>query len=235
MIWVFRVSIFYIFTTFITIFFAVSGLLFLLTPFKIKYWYITKWSHIVILLAKIFCGLKYVVEGKENLPQAPFLAIANHQSMWETIFMQILLPQQSWILKKELLNIPFFGWGLRMLDPIAIDRKKISEIKYILTAAHDKFAKGLCILIYPEGTRCAPNQLGVFKRTAAAIAIFNKIPIIPIAHNAGIFWPKGFWIKQPGTITVVINKPIMPLIDDNPTTLTNNIKDCIERSIQSIQ
>jgi 1-acyl-sn-glycerol-3-phosphate acyltransferase len=210
--WHLRRVIFYVLLSLLTVFFALTGLFTILVPFKWRYWYITRWSFITIWLAKIICQLKYKVTGMENFPtKQAFIVLSNHQSAWETIFMQVLLPPQSWVLKKELLFIPFFGWGLALLKPIAINRKDFFSAKSILRQGLQKLHAGMCVLIFPEGTRVAPGLHAKFKKTGAELAIQAQVPIIPIAHNAGRFWPRGPWITKPGTIEVVIGKAIMPI------------------------
>jgi len=210
-LWQLRRIIFYTLLGIITVFFALSGLFTVLLPFLWRYWYITRWSYCTIWLAKNICGLKYKITGIENFPQnKAFIVLSNHQSAWETIFMQILLPPQSWVLKKELLFIPFFGWGLALLKPIAINRKDFFSAKSILKQGVNKLQQGMCVLIFPEGTRALPGANLKFKKTGAELAIQAQAPIIPIAHNAGRFWPRGPWINKPGTIEVIIGAPIMP-------------------------
>ena len=131
--------------------------------------------------------------------------------MWETVFMQVLLPTQPWILKKSLLNIPFFGLGLRLLEPIAIDREdKQNTVKQLNTQVAERLSQGRWVVLFPEGTRVAPNTHHRFSKSGANLCKATGYPIIPIAHNAGLFWPRGFWIKKSGTIQVVIGPAITP-------------------------
>lgn len=215
LIWKLRLVVFYIGVIPATIIIATCG--WLCAPFPAIWCYriITSWSHFFIWWAKIICGLKYKVVGKENLPKVPYVVLCNHQSMWETIFMQVLLPPQSWVLKKELLWIPFFGWGLALIRPIAVSRNKLSDIKVILSKGTARLNEGRCVVFYPEGTRIEPGMKRRYSRTGAALALAANVPIVPIAHNAGNFWPRGPWIKKPGTITVNIGEPIWA--DAQPT------------------
>lgn len=206
--WRIRVLTFYLGIAPVTMLFAVLGGLALPLPALWSYWLITRWSHIFIWWAKTACGLKYQVSGKENLPSTPCVVLANHQSYWETIFMQVLLPPQSWVLKQELLRIPFFGWGLAILKPIAINRHNKFAVKTIIAQGKQRLAAGRWVLVYPEGTRVAFGEKKDFSRTGAALAVAAQVPVLPIAHNAGKFWPKGAWIKQPGTVVIEIGKLI---------------------------
>jgi 1-acyl-sn-glycerol-3-phosphate acyltransferase len=223
--WNLRRSAFYILLSCITVFFALTGLVGVILPFKWRYWYITRWSHGTIWLAKVICGLKYEVSGMENLPKRSFVILSNHQSMWETIFMQVVLPPQSWVLKKELLFIPFFGWGLALLKPIAINRKDFYSVKSIIRQGVAKLNAGICVLIFPEGTRAQPNTLLKFKKTGAQLAIDAQAPIVPIAHNAGRYWPRGPWITSPGTIKVIIGQALAPNL--KAAELTDLVKEFI--------
>lgn len=194
----------------ITILFTILGLLFFFLPYQQRYYLITRWSHFFIFWAKVIGGLNYSVEGIKNLPTQTAIVFSNHQSMWETIFMQLLLPNQTWILKKQLLNIPVFGWGLRLLNPIAIDRKSTSSIKQLLTEGEKRLKSNVWVVIFPEGTRVAPGVKHRYSRSGAMLAEATGSQVVPIAHNAGLFWPRGFWIKKTGTIQVAIAPPIDP-------------------------
>lgn len=193
-----------------TLLFAVLGTACFFLPYRVRYYCITRWSHFFIFWAKITCHLHYSVQGMHNIPKQNAIVFSNHQSMWETIFMQTLFPQQTWVLKKELLYIPIFGWGLALLDPIAINRKKFDSIKSLIQQGRKKLALGRWVIIFPEGTRVAPNVTHRYSRSGAALAEATGYPVLPIAHNAGIFWPRGYFIKQPGTITVCIGPVIHP-------------------------
>jgi 1-acyl-sn-glycerol-3-phosphate acyltransferase len=208
LMWKVRLCLFYIGIIPATMLIATLGWICAPLPAIWCYKIITSWSHFFIWWSKIICGLKYNVIGKENLPAAPFVVLCNHQSMWETIFMQVLLPPQSWVLKRELLWVPFFGWGLALIKPIAVSRNKLSDIKVILNKGVQRITEGRCVVFYPEGTRMQPGLQRRYSRTGAALAIAAKVPVVPIAHNAGNFWPKGPWIKHPGLITVSIGNAI---------------------------
>lgn len=199
-----------------TLLFAILGMLCFLLPYKTRYYCITRWSHFFIFWAKITCGLRYTIKGIEHIPQNNAIILSNHQSMWETIFMQVLFPEQTWVLKKELLSIPMFGWGLALLEPIAIQRKHFNSVKALIQQGSDKLKQGRWIIIFPEGTRVAPHTQHRYSKSGAALSEATQYPILPIAHNAGLFWPRGFFIKKSGTINIVIG----PLIDPKGKTPT---------------
>lgn len=228
--WKLRILSFYAILIPLTVIFCFISLLTVFLKDKQRYWLITRWSHCFIFWLKTTCGIKYTVNGKENLPKDPCVVLANHQSAWETIFMQVLLPPQSWILKKELLKIPFFGWGLAMLKPIAIDRNDKFSVKKIISTGKSLLTNGRWILIFPEGTRVAPGKNKKFSRTAAALAVAAQVPILPVAHNAGTLWPKGFFPKKPGNITVNIGNSIGTFGKD-PNTLTIQAEQWIKSNI----
>lgn len=186
------------------------GLLFFYLPYRFRYPLITSWSHFFIFWAKVTCGLRYQVEGLNHIPKENTIVVSNHQSTWETIFFQVLLPPQCWVLKKELLYIPFFGWGLALLEPIAIRRDQLNSIKTLLKEGIKRLRAGRWIVVFPEGTRVAIGDTQRFSRTAAALAHASKKSILPIAHNAGKFWPRGIMIQKPGVIKVAIGPVIEP-------------------------
>jgi len=194
----------------LTIFFSIISLSVLVLPATPRYKIIICWSQLTLSWLKITCGLKWVVSGAENITPQPSIILCKHQSDWETIAMQMIFPKQTQVLKKELLWIPFFGWGLACLSPIAINRKLGSEsIKKILEIGQKKLKTGWWVLLFPEGTRTLVGKTGKFTQTGAALALAADCPIIPVAHNAGVFWKKNSLKKYPGTIDVVIGAPIL--------------------------
>lgn len=193
-----------------TIVIASIGLLFFFVPFKLQYWWITRWSHFIVWWAKIICGIHYNIIGMENLPAGNAIILSKHQSAWETIFYQTVLPPQCWVLKRELLMIPFFGWALALLEPIAINRKNKAAIKQLQQVGTKRLQQGRWVVIFPEGTRVAPGETHSYSRSGASLSAASGYPIVPIAHNAGEFWPKNSFIKRPGTITVQIGPALYP-------------------------
>jgi 1-acyl-sn-glycerol-3-phosphate acyltransferase len=191
-----------------TIVFAGFSMLSWLMPRRWRYACITLWSRFFIAWAQYTLQLRYQVSHLERLPRTACVVVLNHQSMWETIFMQCLLPQQTWILKRELLWIPFFGWGLAALQPIAINRQQKHAATQVVQQGIRALQQQLYVVCYPEGTRAPAGVVLPFKRTAAALAIAAGVPVVPIAHNAGTFWPRGWWIYGAGTIRVLVGPPI---------------------------
>ena len=168
------------------------------------------WADFLCWWLRICCRIDFVVRGTEHLPDQPSVILSNHQSAWETIAFQKIFPPQSYLLKRELKWIPFFGWGLAANEPIAIDRsKKTQALQQLITQGINRLQRGRWIIIFPEGTRMPIGQPGCFQAGGAFIASKAQAPIVPVAHNAGAFWSKkgAFW-KKPGTIEVVIGPDI---------------------------
>lgn len=172
---------------------------------------VVTWCRFAVWLAKVLLGIRYQVSGQEHIPQTPCVILAKHQSTWETFFLSALFEPLSQVLKRELLRIPFFGWALALIKPIAIDRNNPkAALKQLAKQGHERLQQGLWVLVFPEGTRLPPGQMGKFSRGGASLAVNAGLPVLPIALNAGEFWPKSGWKKYPGTIQVVIGPPIHP-------------------------
>ena len=169
------------------------------------------WAHIMLFLLRLICGIRYRVIGIEHIPAAPSIILSKHQSAWETLALQQIFPAQVWVLKKELLRVPFFGWGLALTSPIAIDRSsRKAALKQIVEQGKDRLKQGFWIVIFPEGTRIAPGKKGKYGIGGAWLATHTGAPVVPVAHNAGEFWGRNSFLKLPGTITVSIGEPIDP-------------------------
>lgn len=168
------------------------------------------WAGFIRGWLKLCCRIDYKVETQAPLPDEPSVVLANHQSAWETILFQKIFPAQSYLLKKELLWIPFFGWGLAANEPIAIDRsQKTKALKQLIAEGKERLKRGRWIIVFPEGTRMPVGQPGEFQAGGAYIACKAGAPVVPVAHNAGAFWSKGnAFSKKPGTVTVIIGKAI---------------------------
>ncbi len=169
---------------------------------------ISGWARSMLWWLKVTCNIRYEITGLEHIPHSPTIILSKHQSAWETFAFQAIFPTQVYVLKRELLWIPIFGWGLAMSSPIAINRAAGREaLKQLVEKGKDRLAKGLWVVIFPEGTRIAPKKRGKYHIGGAWLATHTQTPVLPVAHNAGDFWPKGF-IKTPGVIQIHIGKPI---------------------------
>lgn len=160
------------------------------------------------VIAPSVLGLRYRVCHAQYIPQTPAVYLMKHQSAWETIASVCFLPLHTWVLKHELLWVPLFGWGLRLVDPVAIIRADPTKaMKAIAKQGQERLNAGISIVIFPEGTRRAVHQMGEFKIGGAFLAKQCRALVVPVAHNAGHFWARRRFLKKPGTITVVIGKP----------------------------
>ncbi|HLV18094.1 MAG TPA: lysophospholipid acyltransferase family protein [Pseudomonas sp.] len=183
-----------------------------LLPFHLRYRVIVQpWCRMAVGLASVVAGVRYQVQGLENIPKQPCVILAKHQSTWETFYLSGLFGPLSQVLKRELLLVPFFGWVLALMRPIAIDRSNPKRALKQLASKGDKHLRdGNWVLVFPEGTRVPVGRMGKFSRGGAALAVNANLPVLPIAHNAGRFWPKEGWAKYPGTIQVIIGPAMYP-------------------------
>jgi 1-acyl-sn-glycerol-3-phosphate acyltransferase len=178
-------------------------------PRLVRYRVICGWSHVMIWLARKVLGIDYRVVGRENLPRSPAVILSKHQSAWETLAFQVIFPPQVLVLKRELLWIPFFGWGLALASPIAIDRSSGAHaLRRMAELGRERLAQGFWIAIFPEGTRVPPGKKGKYHAGGAWLAVHCGALVVPVAHNAGLLWPRKAFLKHPGTVTVEIGAPI---------------------------
>ena len=189
--------------------YAVIALTTFLLPRMARYRIISGWSRLVILLSKVILNIQWRVEGRENLPSRPAVILSKHQSAWETLAFQAIFPPQVHVLKRELLWIPFFGWGLALMSPIAIDRSRgVAALRSIARRGRERLEQGFWVVVFPEGTRVAPGERRSYQLGGAWLAAASGAPIVPVAHNAGLVWPRNAFLKRPGTVTVRIGPPI---------------------------
>ncbi len=189
--------------------FAPLILLLLPLPFPLRYRFTRQWARFGLWWLKTTCRLHYRVEGREHIPDRPTIVMSKHQSAWETLALQMLFAPQVWVLKRELLWVPFFGWGLAALRPIAIDRKSGRRaIEQVVELGRQRLDDGCWVVIFPEGTRVPAGRKRRYRMGGAALAAQTGYPVLPVAHNAGEFWPRRGFIKRPGTIQLVIGPPI---------------------------
>ncbi|MEO5376930.1 MAG: 1-acyl-sn-glycerol-3-phosphate acyltransferase [Magnetococcus sp. DMHC-6] len=167
------------------------------------------WAGYNRRILAIFCGLRDYIEGLEQLPPPPFILFSKHQSAWETITFHHIFPRFVLVLKHSLLYIPFFGWALLATGQIAINRSKgMDALRKMRQQGITHFKQGTSLVIFPEGTRMAPGQIGHYNGGGIALALEAEVPIVPVAHNAGLFWPRRTFFKKPGLIHVKIGAPI---------------------------
>ena len=178
-------------------------------PRLTRYWIISGWSRLVVLLARAILGIEWQVEGRENLPARPSVILSKHQSAWETMAFQLIFPPQVLVLKRELLWIPFFGWGLALMSPIAIDRSRgLAALRAMARRGRERLEQGFWVVVFPEGTRVAPGATREYHPGGAWLACASGATVVPVAHNAGLLWPRNAFLKRPGMVTVRIGPPI---------------------------
>ena len=203
-------SVFFIYTLTSMIIFSLVVILSLAFPFSVRYQLGQWWVNSILFMAKLCCGIKHEIEGLEHLPKnQAAVVLSKHQSAWETMALRQFLPQQVSLLKQSLLWIPFGGWALATLKPIAINREnQRTALKILLDQGGKALSAGFWVIIFPEGTRAAPKEHKKFGVGGAMLAHKNACPIIPLAHNAGSVWPRYSFLKYPGIIKVKIGPAI---------------------------
>jgi 1-acyl-sn-glycerol-3-phosphate acyltransferase len=213
-----------------------AGLLFLTLPLpgNDPYRWAVAWAGVVMRALRTLCGLDYRVSGREHLPNSSTVVLMKHSSTWETIAQILIFPRQSWVLKQELLRIPVFGWALRKLEPIAIDRKSgATAVQQVLSQGQSRLAEGSCVMIFPEGTRMPVGQTRRYGLSGALLASAAGKPIVPVAHNAGFFWPRRGMLKRAGTVRVVIGAPITTA-GREPREINDEVQRWIEAQVAQL-
>jgi len=214
--------------------YAIVALLTFPLPRMARYRIISGWSRLMVLLARVVVGIRWRVEGREHLPSRPSVILSKHQSAWETMAFQLIFPPQVHVLKRELLWIPFFGWGLALMSPIAIDRSRgVAALRAIARRGRERLAQGFWVVVFPEGTRVAPGSARAYHPGGAWLACASGAPVVPVAHNAGLFWPRNAFLKRPGTVTVRIGPPIEPANRD-PQTVNELARTWIEEQQKAL-
>ena len=204
-------------------------------PYNKRYFVTSRWNVFMIWCAKWICGINYQFKGYENFPDSPAVILSKHQSAWETIFLLANLPRPLvFVFKKEILYIPFFGWGIALLRMIPIDRKQgKNAFKSVVAHGKRRLNDGQWIIMFPEGTRIPVGQQGKYKSGGTRLAVETGAVVVPIALNSGECWPKNSFIKRPGTITVSVGKPISPE-GKTPDELMEQVEQWIESEMRVI-
>jgi 1-acyl-sn-glycerol-3-phosphate acyltransferase len=201
--------------------YAILALCTCVLPRLVRYRIIAGWSRLVIYLAKGVLGIDWRIEGAEHLPSRPAVILSKHQSAWETMAFQIFFPPQVHVLKRELLWIPFFGWGLALMSPIAIDRSRgVAALRAMARKGRERLEQGFWVVVFPEGTRVAPGERRRYQPGGAWLAAATGAPVVPVAHNAGLCWPRNAFLQRPGMVTVRIGPAIDPAGRDAETINT---------------
>jgi 1-acyl-sn-glycerol-3-phosphate acyltransferase len=226
-----------VFTGILFVSVAVYGILALLLRlfgYRAMYIAVRLWSRAMLALLRWLCGLDYSVEGLERLPAESSVVLMKHASSWETIAQGLMFPRQTWVLKRELIWVPILGWALYFLKPIAINRKGgRAAVQQVISQGRERLAEGLWVVVFPEGTRVAYGQTGRFGLSGTLLAQAANRKIVPVAHNAGWYWPRRSLLKKPGTIRVVIGEPIATAGRD-PREINAQVQGWIESELRAL-
>jgi len=215
-------------------FYVLALLLLAPLPHRIRYPIAVAWVRQVMWVMRHLVGLDYRVVGRENIPDQASVVLLKHSSTLETLAELLLFPPQTWVLKRELMFAPFFGWGIALLKPIAINRGAgRSAVREVISQGSARLREGIWVMIFPEGTRMPAGQTRRYGVSGAALAAAAGRKIVPVAHDAGHYWPRRGWLKKPGTVTFVIGEPVDAEGRD-PREVNREIQDWIEKTIRNI-
>ncbi|MCX7203635.1 MAG: lysophospholipid acyltransferase family protein [Burkholderiales bacterium] len=230
-----RSALFLLFQAVTVVPYGILCLLMAPLPLHVRYRVTTGWPRIVLWAARVICGIRWQVKGWENLPNGPAVLLSKHQSTWETFFYISYMPKElCFVFKRELLWVPFFGWGIGLLKMIHIDRSQGRDaFESVVQQGQRKLDEGRWIIMFPEGTRIPRGRRGKYKSGGSRLAIRTAAPVIPMAVNSAACWPKRPWIKRPGLITVSIGPPIAS--DGlSPDQLSTEVEHWIEAEMRRI-
>jgi 1-acyl-sn-glycerol-3-phosphate acyltransferase len=204
-------------------------------PHRVTYRTVEAWVDSVLFLLRRLCRLGFEVEGRAHLPSENSIVLMKHSSAWETVAQFKLFPVQTWVLKRELMWAPFLGWVLRLLKPIAIDRSGgRAAVQQVIAQGRERLGEGFWIVIFPEGTRVPAGVTRRYGISGALLAVETGRAVVPVAHNAGDFWPRRGWLKRPGTIRVRIGPPIATAGRD-ARDITAEAQQWIENALAEIR
>lgn len=193
------------------------------------------WARAMVWLCRVLCGLDFSVEGQQYLPERNSVVLIKHSSAYETLVQLLLFPPQSWVLKRELMWAPFFGWGLAVLQPIAIRRKAgRSAVEQVVAQGAERLAQGLWVVVFPEGTRMPPGETRRYGVSGALLAQAAGTRLVPVAHNAGDFWPRRGWRKRSGTVRFCIGPAVDPAGRD-PRKVNLEVQEWIEHKVSELR
>ena len=192
--------------------YAIFGFLTFPLPPRVRHGIITSWAPLVMWFVWHLLGIRFKVVGRENIPAGPAVILSKHQSAWETMALQVIFPPLCFVLKRELLKVPFFGWGLAQIPGIAIDRAAGKDaLAQVVEQGRARLSEGFWVVVFPEGTRVAPGTTRRYKPGGAWLAQKAGVPVVPVAHNAGEFWRRNAFLKRPGEIIVSVGPAIDPV------------------------
>ena len=191
------------------------------------------WIKVILNALKFLCGVSWKVEGIENIPNTPCIVVSNHQGQWESFFLQTLFIPSTSIIKKELLLIPLFGWALRCMKPITLNRlNRVSSLKKVIKKGVIKLKNGFSIILFPEGTRISPEKgIQPFARSCGLLSVKSGFPVLPICHNSGKYWKNKKFIKSPGKVVLRIGEPIL---GRDPKVIANDAYNWVKNNYEEI-
>lgn len=206
-----------------------------ISTFFFRYTYLSGvWVTLVLWMLKFVCRLSFKVEGLEHIPQRTSIIFSKHQSAWETIAVQKIFPPMVFILKRELLRLPFFGWALATCEPISINRQlRKQALRQLVDQGLQRVKKGAWVVVFPEGTRVSPGQKMKYSGGGALLAHKSGCPVVPVAHNAGKFWPRNSFLKYPGVIQVRIG-PLIESKEKSASEINREAEAWIEGQMEEI-
>jgi 1-acyl-sn-glycerol-3-phosphate acyltransferase len=203
-------------------------------PYRARYRIVYQWSRFNTWWLGVTCNLTHEVQGEENIPPQPAIVLCKHQSAWETINLQHYFSPQVWVLKRELLRLPVFGWALAMLRPIAIDRRAGRDaMSQVLEQGVARLESGCWVVVFPEGTRVPAGSKRRYKLGGAMLAEKTGVPVVPVAHDAGLYWPRNSFIKYPGVVRLVIG-PAIQVRGKSASEINREAEDWIEGTVERL-
>jgi len=216
--------------------FAPTCMLAAVLPYRARYWWTSRWNAGVIWAARVICGVRYEIRGLENLPDAPVIFLSKHQSAWETIYFLRMLNGRplSFVFKRELLYVPFFGWALGLLRMIPIDRGNPRRaFMQVVRRGQRQLDQGIGIVMFPEGTRTAVGTQGKYQLGGGYLAAASGAAVVPVAVNSGECWPKQGFLKRPGTITVSFGRAV-PSAGRTAAEIMHDVEQWIEQEMRRL-
>lgn len=229
-----RSLLYWVWLLFTTLLFAIPALLGTLVSFEVAYKICDGWIAANIWGLRLLCGVKWEVRGQEHIPDHPCLVVSKHQSTWETFFLAYHLKHVLFVAKRSLSHIPIFGWMLRLLGFVLIDRSAgHSAIQQMTEQSKDRIDAKRWVVIFPEGTRMPVGSEPNYRIGAMKVSADAQIPMLPVAVNSGEFWPRMGFIKWPGTVTVIFGPLIQPE-NKAPDELREEVQTWIETQMAEI-